>query len=98
MSDVERTPFEQEISDLLSQAVAGATPPASLVAAIRSRCEAPDAVAALASVNSVAVPIGLRQRVASAVGASGARPQRRRQRARSCRSPSRVSGRSSCRW
>ncbi len=66
MSDVGRTPFEQELSDLLGQAVAGATPPAALGAAIRSRTEAPDAVAALASVNSVAAPIGLRQRVASA--------------------------------
>jgi hypothetical protein len=66
MSDLGRTPFEQTISDLLDEAVAGATPPASLSGAIRSRCEAPDAVAALAAVNAVAAAIGLRQRVAGA--------------------------------
>ncbi len=65
-----RSPFESQVAGLFDNAVAGAVPPAGLAAAIRSRIEAPDVVAALSTVNAIAAPPLLRQRVAAAVAAA----------------------------
>ena len=65
-----RSPFESQVAGLLGEAVSGAAPPPGLAAAIRSRIEAPDAVAALATVDAFVPPAGLRQRVAAAIAAA----------------------------
>ena len=69
-----RSAFESQVAGLFDNAVAGAAPSAGLAASIRSRIEAPDVVAALGTVDAIAAPPLLRQRVASAVRCRRPRP------------------------
>ena len=69
----DRTPFEHSVAGMLGTAAASAAPPAAMAAAIKARAEgAPQVLAALATVNTIAAPAAMRARVASGVGAGAA--------------------------
>ena len=53
---LERSPFEDDVAELLAASVQGVVAPPGLAASIRSRVEAPDAVGLLAAVDVLDAP------------------------------------------